>query len=66
MPKVLRFTKIEELSPTRASVVNGAIMGGPLGAIRSRMLGDKVSCELECMNAALKIMAERMWQRSPG
>jgi hypothetical protein len=64
--KTYRYVEIEELSPTRCRVVNGGIMGGPLGRLMARMIGAKVATGLKDMNAALKTMAERKWRGRPG
>lgn len=66
MLKVFRFVEVEELSPTRCAVVNGEIMGGPLGAVFSRALGEKIGQGLEGMNRALRMIAERKWSGRPG
>lgn len=63
--KTMRFVEIHELSPTRCRVVNGEIMGGPLGRLVSRSLGKKVSQGLKGMNEALKFVAERKWRERP-
>lgn len=63
--KVHRFIEVEEVSPTRCAVVNGEIMGGPLGALLSRSLGDKVGKGLQGMNKALRKVAERKWNGRP-
>lgn len=62
----LRYVEVEELSPVRCRVVNGAILGGPLGQLFSRKLGDRVGLGLQTINEALKIAAERKWHRRPG
>lgn len=63
--KVFRYIEIEELSPTRCRVVNGEIMGGPLGSAISKRLGDTVAQGLKGMNEALKLVAERKWRGRP-
>lgn len=40
--RTLRFVEVEAISSTRCAVTNGEIMGGPLGPLVSRALGDKV------------------------
>ena len=64
--KVFRYVEVEELSPTRCRVVNGEIMGGPLGGLVSRRLGEGVAQALKGMNEALKQVAERKWRGRPG
>lgn len=64
--KTHRFVEIEELSPTACAVTNGEIMGGPLGGLVSRALGDKVGKGLTAMNEALRQVAERKWRARAG
>ncbi|MFC0204514.1 SRPBCC family protein [Novosphingobium soli] len=61
-----RVVALEELSPTRCAVLNLEIMGGLLGGVLSRMLGEKVGQALEGMNAALRTIAERKWRGQSG
>lgn len=63
--KAYRYVEIEEISPVRCRVVNGEIMGGPLGAAVYRAVGAKVGEGLAAMNEALKRVAERKWQGRP-
>ncbi|MEW9856156.1 SRPBCC family protein [Novosphingobium sp. M1R2S20] len=63
--RTMRFIELHELSPTRCQVVNGEIMGGPLGRLVSRSLATKVSQGLRDMNEALKSVAERKWRERP-
>lgn len=63
--KVQRFVEVAELSPTRCTVTNGEIMGGPIGALISRAAGDKVGNGLQGMNEALKAVAERKSKGRP-
>lgn len=56
-----RFIEVEELTPTRCAVINGEIMGGPLGPLVSRAVGAKVGKGLQAMNEAMKAVAERKW-----
>ncbi|VWX52796.1 SRPBCC domain-containing protein [Novosphingobium sp. 9U] len=64
--KAYRYVEIEELSPVRCRVVNGEIMGGPLGGLVYRAVGAKVGEGLKAMNEALKRVAERKWRGRPG
>lgn len=64
--KAFRYVEIEELSPTRCRVVNGEIMGGPLGLLVARAVGAKVAAGLKDMNEALKAVSERKWRGRPG
>ena len=64
--KTFRFVEVEELSPTRCRVSNGEIIGGPLGPLVARAVGDKVAQGLRGMNQALKKVAERKWRGRPG
>lgn len=62
----LRFIEIEELSPTRCTVTNGEVIGGPLGGVLFRAMGAKVGRGLEGMNRALRALAERKWNGQRG
>jgi hypothetical protein len=64
--RTYRFVEIDELSPTACTVTNGEIMSGPLGAVVSRALGEKVGRGLAAMNQALRRVAERKWQARAG
>ncbi|MBB4857505.1 hypothetical protein HNO88_000812 [Novosphingobium chloroacetimidivorans] len=66
LAKVYRYVEIEELSPIRCRVVNGEIMGGPLGGALYRAFAAKAGEGLEAMNEALKHVAERKWRGRPG
>lgn len=64
--KAFRFVEVEELSPTTCAVTNGEILGGPLGRVVAKGLGDKVGKGLEGMNRALRDVAERKWRGQSG
>lgn len=64
--KAFRFVQIEEISPTRCAVTNGEIMGGAMGGLIFRALGNKVGKRLEGMNQALRKIAELKWNGRPG
>lgn len=59
--KAFRFVEVEELTPTRCAVINGEILGGPLGSFVHRTVGTKVGKGLEAMNRALRRIAELKW-----
>lgn len=63
--KAQRFIEVEEISPTRCTVRNGEILGGPMGRVVARAVGEKVGAGLEGMNRALKDIAERKWTGRP-
>ncbi|MDE8650245.1 SRPBCC domain-containing protein [Novosphingobium album (ex Liu et al. 2023)] len=65
MLKALRFVELDEISPTRCAVANAEIMGGPVGLLLSRTVGERVRQGLEAMNLALKAVAERKWRGRP-
>jgi len=56
--KGTRFIEVQQLSPGRCLVANGEIMGGALGPILCRFMGERVRQGLENMNVALKARLE--------
>ena len=63
--KVRRHIAVEEISPTRCTVINSEVMSGPLSALVYRAVGRKVAKGFEAMNEALRQMAERKWAGRP-
>lgn len=53
-----RFVEIEETSPASCTIANGEMMGGPIGPLLARLLGDKVRQAIQGMTDALKQVAE--------
>jgi hypothetical protein len=53
-----RYIEVVELQPGRCLVINGELMGGPIGTLAGRLLGGRVGQGFAAMNAALKERAE--------
>ncbi|MCJ2186610.1 SRPBCC domain-containing protein [Novosphingobium beihaiensis] len=59
--KIHRYIAVEEISPTRCTVINGEVMSGPMSVLVYRAVGEKVARGFEGMNEALRKVAEQKW-----
>jgi hypothetical protein len=56
--RATRYIALLPVGTTQIEVVNGEIMGGPLGQLLARAVGEKVRTGLAGMNRALKTLVE--------